>query len=148
MPRVRISAKLRRLVIARARECCEYCLLHQDYSSFTHPVDHIIAVKHRGLTALINLALACLECNLNKGTDFATIDWETGEVTLLFNPRTQRWHDHFAFAGAEIIGLTPTGRATIDLLQLNSLHRLSERQDLMALGVYPPEWLESETIDK
>ena len=148
MSRVRIPAQLRRLVIARASGCCEYCLLHQDHSSFTHQVDHVIALKHRGLTLLVNLALACLECNLNKGTDFATIDWETGEVTLLFNPRKQVWRDHFAFDGARIMGLSQTGHATIALLQLNSPQRLSERQDLIELGVYPPEWLQYESIEQ
>lgn len=68
-----ISAELRKLVIQRASGCCEYCRIHQDFSIYTHEVDHIIAVKHGGETSADNLALSCLSCNRHKGSDFATI---------------------------------------------------------------------------
>ena len=61
---------LRRQVIARAEQRCEYCLIHQHDSLYTHEVDHIIPVKHRGETTADNLCLACLECNRHKGSDF------------------------------------------------------------------------------
>lgn len=141
MPRPKISARLRHLVLTRAHQCCEYCLLHQDDSPDTHQIDHIIALRHKGRTHRNNLACACAECNRNKGTDFGTIDPDTREVIFLFNPRTQRWRDHFALEGARIIGLTPTGQATIDLLYLNSDVRLLEREMLIAEGHYPPSWL-------
>lgn len=141
MSRIYIPVEFRRLVLARARWCCEYCLLHQDHTDFSHQVDHIIALKHKGLTVLENLALACLECNLNKGTDLATIDPLTGEVALLFHPRRQNWLEHFALADDTILGLTPTGRATAELLQFNVPVRIAERNHLIALGLFPPNWL-------
>lgn len=45
-----ISSSLRQLVIERAKGRCEYCLIHQDFSIYTHEIDHIIAVKHGGET--------------------------------------------------------------------------------------------------
>ncbi|MEH2254024.1 HNH endonuclease [Nostoc sp.] len=41
-----ISVELRRLVTQRAATRCEYCQIHQNFSIYTHEVDHIIAVKH------------------------------------------------------------------------------------------------------
>lgn len=63
-----IPAELRKLVIKRASGRCEYCLIHQDFSIYTHEVDHIIAVKHGGETTTDNLALSCLSCNRHKGS--------------------------------------------------------------------------------
>jgi len=101
-------------------------------------VDHVIAEKHGGATELDNLALACWRCNRHKGTDLTSIDPETGAITPLFNPRTQQWHDHFRLHGAVIEPLTPEGRATVALLQLNRPDRVEEREVLMAKGHYPP----------
>jgi 5-methylcytosine-specific restriction endonuclease McrA len=83
----RPTAELRRQVVERASNCCEYCLLHQDLAASTHQVDHVIAEKHRGQTSLDNLALACTMCNGSKATRTHSIDPETGEEALLFNPR-------------------------------------------------------------
>lgn len=137
MPRVYVPIWLRHLVVERANACCEYCLIHQDDAPDTHQMDHIIAFRHGGLTVSENLACACAICNHFKGTDFATIDPSSGAVMMLFNPRTQRWRDHFALNGARIIGLTPTGQATIELLHLNDDARLLERELLMADNRYP-----------
>ena len=63
-----IPAEVRKLVIERASGRCEYCLIHQDFSIYTHEVDHIIAVKHGGETIADNLALSCLSCNRHKGS--------------------------------------------------------------------------------
>ncbi|MEO0564631.1 MAG: HNH endonuclease signature motif containing protein, partial [Chloroflexota bacterium] len=50
-----ISASLRREVIQRARNCCEYCLISQDDMLFSFEIDHIIAEKHGGPTISENL---------------------------------------------------------------------------------------------
>jgi hypothetical protein len=135
--RIFIPDLLRRLVAERAGGRCEYCLLHQDDTPLIHPIDHIIAVKHGGTTINENLALACLECNLNKGSDIATIEPLSGELVQLFNPRQQTWASHFALEGVLIVGLTDCGRATVQLLQLNSPARLAQRQLLYNVGRYP-----------
>lgn len=137
MARARIPTSLRRLVIERAGGCCEYCLLHQDDTDFTHHVDHLIALKHGGRTEGENLALACMECNLRKGSDLAAIDPVEGVLAPLFNPRVQRWSEHFALVNASLVGTTPTGRATVALLRMNEPARLLERQRLITAGLYP-----------
>lgn len=139
MPRPSISKSLRRFVLQTAQHCCEYCLLHQDDSPDTHQIDHVIAIRHKGKTRRENLACACAECNRNKGADFGTIDHVTGSVIFLFNPRRHKWADHFRLEGALIVGLTPTGNVTIELLHLNADHRLLEREMLIAADRYPPK---------
>lgn len=137
MSRVYIPAELRHLVCERARWCCEYCLLHQDDADAPHQFDHLIALKHDGRTVSENLALACQLCNRYKGSDLAAIDPLTGAPAWLFNPRQQKWHEHFELVGARIIGLTPAGRATVEVLRLNAPSRLIDRQSLLDVGRYP-----------
>jgi len=133
----KLAADLRQLVSDRAQGRCEYCLLHQDFSIYTHEVDHIVAQKHDGQTTAENLALSCLACNRHKGTDFATFDPATGEITRLFHPRNEIWVEHFLLRNGRIEGLTPVGRATAKLLRFNTPNRILERQLLVAQKQYP-----------
>ena len=126
----RPTAEMRRRVILRAENFCEYCLIHQDDAVASHQIDHIIAEKHGGATSLENLALSCLLCNLRKASDLSSIDPQTGIVTNLFNPRTNIWLEHFSIDGLRISGITPIGRTTVDFLQLNFDQRLAERREL------------------
>ena len=107
-----ISITLRRLVSERAGYRCEYCLLPEEFSSFPHEPDHIIPLKHGGATTADNLALACFWCNRLKGSDLAALDPQADQITPLFNPRLHTWSDHFRLDDAEIVPLTPEGRAT------------------------------------
>lgn len=122
-----IPASLRREVVERAGNRCEYCLLPSEVAFFPHEVDHVVAEKHGGATDIDNLALACWRCNRHKGTDLTSFDPQTQQLSPLFNPRTQVWTEHFALEGERIIGLTPEGRTTVNLLRLNSEGRLAER---------------------
>lgn len=137
MTRSRISAALRREVRERARERCEYCLLAESQSFGPHEPYHLIALQHGGETSFANLALACFDCNRFKGSNIASLDPITGELVLLFNPRTHNWPDHFHLDGAEIIPLTAIGRATERLLKLNMPRRLTIRERWAELGLYP-----------
>ena len=132
-----ISIALRRLVSERAGYCCEYCLLPEEFSSFPHEPDHIIPLKHGGAATADNLALACFWCNRLKGSDLAAPDPQTGQTTPLFNPRLHAWSDHFRLDDAEIVPLTPEGRATTALLKLNRADRLTARLLLFKAGYYP-----------
>ena len=87
----RPSAAPRRQIMARAHQCCEYCLVPQDLAASTHQVDHVIAEKHGGQTVLENLALSCMVCNRRKASDISSLDPLTGALVPLFNPRTQLW---------------------------------------------------------
>jgi hypothetical protein len=114
-------------------------LIHEDHTFFGCEVDHIISEKHGGSTDAANLAFACLACNRRKGTDIASIDRGTGELTRLFNPRIDRWADHFALSdgGLIIAARTSIGAVTVNVLQLNDEERQMERAALRAVGRYP-----------
>lgn len=132
-----IPANLRALVIERAGARCEYCLLPAGVAFYSHEVDHVVARKHGGQTVAVNLALVCARCNQHKGSDLGSLDPETGDFVFFYNPRTQRWDDHFALDGPRIVPLTPEGRATVAIFQLNRPDRLQERELLIAAGRYP-----------
>ena len=122
---------VRELVWRRAASCCEFCRLRQSDTPFrTFHIDHIRPRKHGGSDDPINLALACDRCSLCKGYDLTGIDDETDQVTPLFNPRIQNWDEHFQLQGARIYGLTPTGRTTVRVCQMNSPRRLRLRTEL------------------
>jgi len=125
------------MVRERAGERCEYCLYPQEASFLAFEVEHIIAEKHGGATTENNLALACPYCNRFKGTDLGSLDPESGQLTPLFNPRTQQWAEHFRLDGAWIVPLTPEGRVTVAILQLNHPDRILERQRLIQVEEYP-----------
>jgi len=125
------------VVAERAAYRCEYCLLHEDDSYTPHQINHIISRKHGGASEPENLAFACLRCNAWKGSDVSTIDSRTRHLVALFNPRHQRWEDHFVLQGAVIEPLTAVGSATARLLKLNLDKLVAERQILIAVGRFP-----------
>jgi hypothetical protein len=132
-----VPLALRREIHQRAAGRCEYCRIHEDDCYMPHEVDHIYAEKHGGSTTEHNLCLCCVICNRHKGSDLASLDPLTGEITPLFHPRRDRWADHFRIDGAMIEPLTPQGRVTVRLLQMNSRERIIERQLLIVLGRLP-----------
>ena len=134
---VYIPKPLRRLVKQRASGACEYCLIHQTFSMYSHEVDHIIATKHGGQTIAENLLLACFPCNRHKGSDLTSIDPQSQAITPLFNPRSQTWIEHFNHDNGYIQGLTATGRTTVFLLQINKPSRIQLRRTLTHQNLYP-----------
>jgi hypothetical protein len=120
----------------RAGFRCEYCRLPEASSDLPFPVDHIIARQHWGRTELDNLALACQRCNAHKGPNLATIDWPSEDLIRLYHPRKDRWDDHFRWEAATIVGITPVGRATARLLDMNSARRVATRLWLMQEGLF------------
>ena len=101
----------------------------------------MIARQHGGPTAPGNLAFACPNCNEHKGPNLASLDRATSRTKLvrLFNPRQHRWDYHFAFDGPLIVGRTPIGRATVNLLNMNARWMVALRAALIAEGVFPPD---------
>ena len=123
-----MTEAVRHLVRQRAKHRCEYCQLHQDDSPLAAlHIEHIRPIKHGGTDALENLCLACIDCNLHKGTNLTGIDPETDEITPLFHPRRDNWDEHFIWNGIRIAGRTAVGRATIRVLYLNGDDRLDLR---------------------
>lgn len=126
-----ITAQVRTQVRERAHTACEYCHLHQHDSPLASlHVEHIIPRVHGGTDDLDNLALACIDCNLHKGTNLAGLDPQTSELTELFHPRRQAWDDHFELPGLYFIGKTAIGRATIRVLNMNSDDQVALRSSL------------------
>jgi len=115
----RVTPALREFARQRASGCCEYCGRPEIHGPYPFHVDHILALKHGGSTAPDNLAWACFQCNTAKGSNIAAIDPQTGELAALFNPRKEQWDQHFRFEDGVIVGLTPAGRVTVQVLRLN-----------------------------
>ena len=133
-----IPPELRRLVIQRAAGRCEYCGLSQEGQEATFSIDHVIPRAANGETVAENLALACVSCSLRKATRQAAIDPQGGNEVGLYHPRRDRWHEHFRWEGVYIVGLTATGRATVEALNMNRALILAIRQEEAALGRHPP----------
>jgi HNH endonuclease len=126
------------LVWERAGSRCEYCQLPQAFSPLPHQIDHIMALKHRGPTSAINLALSCFACNNHKGPNIAGVDPASRTIVGLFNPRRHKWSRHFRWDGPVLRGLTPAGRATVTVLEINLPFRVALRQALIQGGTFPP----------
>ncbi|MBI3537469.1 MAG: HNH endonuclease [Chloroflexi bacterium] len=136
----RVPAHLKRLVVERARGCCEYCRSQARFAIQSFSTEHIVPTSRDGKTTLDNLALACQGCNNHKYTKTEARDSVSNKVVPLYHPRRQRWHDHFTWSDdfAVVIGLTPIGRATIEALHLNREDLINLRRVLYAMGEHPP----------
>jgi len=135
----RVSPETRRIVAARANHICEYCLIAEADAYFRFQVEHIISRKHSGSSELENLALACVFCNRYKGSDVASLIPGTSEPIRFYNPRIERWSEHFRLNGIVIESLTEIGEATIRILQMNHDGQILEREVLSRHGRYPSE---------
>ena len=131
-----IPTAMRRAVVDRARDRCEYCGIPEGAVIAPHEPDHVIGEQHGGATSLDNLALACFRCNRYKGPNIATLDPSSGTLTPLYNPRVDRWSEHFQLTGALIQPLTAQGRGTVALLHLNDEQRVALRTELLRQGRY------------
>lgn len=139
MPRPHIPADVRRIVVARAQDRCEYCQSVAEYATQSFDIDHIVPVSRGGTTVDYNLAFACSGCNSHKFNRLTALDPVDGKEVPLFHPRQQRWHEHFGWTEdfSRVVGLTPTGRATVAALQLNRAGVVGLRQLLYQVGRHP-----------
>jgi hypothetical protein len=128
---------LRQRVRERAAGCCEYCQMSQALDIQPFQIDHVRALKHSGQTTAENLAFSCLPCNSYKGPNAAGYDPESNALQPLFNPREDVWADHFEWDGPNLRGMTPVGRATIDVLRINQPDRIEQRRLLNEAGLFP-----------
>ncbi len=133
-----ISTELRRAIADRANLLCEYCLIAEADTFYGCEVDHIISIKHGGSSEPENLAYACALCNRAKGSDVGSI-LASGEFTRFFNPRTDRWAEHFRLEQATINPLTEIGEVTARILRFNDSARFHEREEMIRFGKYPSE---------
>ncbi len=135
-----IPLAVRERVAADARYRCGYCQTQQAVTGMPLHIEHIIPKAAGGSSEIENLWMACPLCNNYKGTQTHTTDPASGERVPLFNPRTQDWHAHFRWSddGAEVIGLTPIGRATVVALKLNRDTLRRARRRWVGVGWHPP----------
>jgi len=134
-----MDAALIRLIWRRAESRCEYCRIPSDLEDSPFEIDHIVSKKHRGPTVAGNLALSCFHCNSFKGSDIAGRDKATRTLTPLFHPRWHKWSRHFRWQGPRLIGRTPIGRVTVELLRINDPLRVELREALIAEDEFPPQ---------
>ena len=132
-----VPALLRELVIERAAGRCEYCRLSQEGQEATFHIDHVIPIAAGGLTIEENLALACVSCSLRKAARQRAVDPQTGVEVTLYNPRRDDWSQHLRWETVHLIGLSATGRATVDALKMNRPLILAIRAEEAALGRHP-----------
>src|SRR5713101_5553306 len=144
MPEGQIPEEPKRAVAERAKGCCEYCRCQARFSPDPFSVEHITPRSRGGTSDLSNLALSYQGCNNRKYTSVEAIDPVTGETVPLYHPRQQPWIDHFTWNldYTLILGLTPTGRATIEKLQLNRAGVINLRRVLRTFGEHPPQGTE------
>jgi len=126
-----ISVELRQTIADRATLLCEYCLIAEADTFYGCEVDHIISLKHGGSSEHDNLAYACAPCNRAKGSDVGSVS-TSGEFTRFFNPRADRWSEHFRLEGSSIRPLTAIGEVTASA-------RLHQREEMIRFGEYPNE---------
>ncbi|HYH67472.1 MAG TPA: HNH endonuclease signature motif containing protein [Urbifossiella sp.] len=134
------SAARRAEVAARAGHRCEYCRLLTRGQVATFPIDHVVPKAAGGTTDLSNLALTCPHCNSHKGATAAGPDPTDGNLVRFFHPREDVWEVHFSWSPetpGELVGRTPTGRATIEAFGINAPDMIELRVLLMKLGLFP-----------
>jgi 5-methylcytosine-specific restriction endonuclease McrA len=141
-----INDELKQAIRERAKYVCEYCHSPERLSANRFTVDHVIPKSLGGSDRLTNLALACRRCNERRYNFVAGIDPETQEIVPIFNPRQQKWAEHFVWLdrGVVIAGTTPIGRATCLRLDLNDTRYPEEdsiretRRFWIKTGLHPP----------
>jgi hypothetical protein len=103
-------------------------------------VEHIIPVSGGGETVIENLWLTCHRCNRFKSNRTHAADPETGENTPLYNPRRQRWHEHFRWSqdATHVQGIDAISRATVEALQMNNTYVVESRRFWVLIGWHPP----------
>jgi hypothetical protein len=137
----RATAQQRQVIVQRAGGCCEYCKSQARFATQSFSVEHIVPRSQGGKTNLDNLALSCQGCHNHKYNKIEGYDPATGTTVRLYNPRREKWSNHFVWneTFTLIIGIAPTGRATVAVLPLNREGLVNLRRLLHMMGEHPPE---------
>lgn len=141
MAKSNIPLAVQTLVRERAKGYCEYCLVPASFSPDSFNFDHIHPLSLGGESVAENLALADGGCNGHKFNKTNHFDPLTNQLHRLFNPRIDEWDTHFQWSEDEtvILGITPIGRATVELLQVNRESNINLRKLLVSVGLHPPK---------
>jgi len=156
------NTDVREVVRLRASDACEYCLLP---TAVAFEVEHIIPRglwdtymagllpglhplrRRRGPDHIDNYAWSCPFCNRSKG---GRVSYGAGRTaTRFFDPRRDRWLDHFVFApatgylvilGASLVGATTVGPHGLDFNRGGTEGPLVSRHIAVLSSTYPPVW--------
>jgi hypothetical protein len=133
----RIPAALRQAVIESAQGRCAYCRTPERLMGVTFEIEHVVPRSARGRTQAGNLCFSCPTCNRCKANRLSASDPEARRSARLFHPNRDQWSEHFAWSpdGSQILGLTPTGRATARALRFNRPVLVALRQYWRATGI-------------
>ena len=137
----KLTRKLAEKIRQQAKNRCGYCLLPQDLNPTLLEIEHLQPTAKGGTDAEENLWLACRECNSHKSVKTHGFDEKTQRRVSLFNPRKQKWRNHFRFSEdkTEIIGKTACGRVTVESLKLNNEILVSVRKLWVEFDLFPPK---------
>jgi hypothetical protein len=140
MAKADIPVSVAVIVRGRAGGRCEYCLTSEELSGVRCQIDHITPRSREGESTADDLCVACLACNGHKHVRTHATDPESGAEVPLFDPRQQQWREHFTWneEGTKILGLTPTGRATVVALEMNDPLIVGARLLWVTIGAQPP----------
>ena len=135
-----IPQRLRKQVLVLAKGRCAYCQSSEALMGVKFEIDHIIPLSVGGKTTFKNLCLSCPTCNRYKAAHLTASDPLTGNVVSLFHPFEQIWEEHFFWSddGLRLVGYSPIGRATINLLHINRQAIVQLRRYWIALNLHPP----------
>jgi hypothetical protein len=136
-----VPSRLRQRVRGWFGDCCAYCRTAEHLTATHFEIEHIQPRATGGETAFANLCLSCPMCNRFKSDSSSATDPLTNTEVPLFHPQSQRWNDHFAWSedATEVIGLSPTGRATIATLRMNRPALVRVRRMWVSLAEHPPK---------
>jgi len=126
-------------IAERANHRCEYCHAPELVFNFPFEVEHVIPTFRQGTNEESNLALACRSCNLRKGSRISGIDPDLNNEVQFFHPRQNLWGEHFQIdmETGIIIGITATGKVTVENLGMNSPAQVAARKLWIRLGLFP-----------
>jgi len=138
---VYIPVALRRRLRAQFAHRCAYCQTAESLTVAIFEIEYIIPRGSGGETVLENLCLAYSTCNRYKAHRQTALAPLLGQIVPLFHPQQQRWEEHFAWSAeaTAILGLTPTGQATIAALRMNRPQLLRLRRMWVKMGEHPPQ---------
>ena len=135
-----IPLDLQLQIRVRFGNCCAYCQTAESLIVTTFEFEHILPRSAGGETVVENLCLSCPSCNRYKASRQTAFDDLTQQTVSLFHPLCDQWSANFAWNedATEIMGLSPSGRATITALKMNRPQILRVRRLWVMLGEHPP----------
>lgn len=141
MAKQRIADRLYNLVAQDAQFQCGYCRCSQQVLPYRLEIEHLVPTSLGGQNQRENLWLSCHRCNKLCSNLMQVTDPLTELDVPIFNPRRDRWADHFVWEqhGLLIVGQTDRGRGTVAVLNLNDRYHLSARGVWLIARAYPPE---------